>query len=89
MEFTDFQHEKHDNTYHSVYDKEHRHHRESPLLADTHRRHDTGEQVEIRTQMHQSGHSTLVRQKERPTSDLPVNTGGEKSDSKVQLVNVA
>ncbi|KAK6060098.1 hypothetical protein COOONC_02249, partial [Cooperia oncophora] len=58
----------------SVYDKDHHHHRESPLLVDTSLRRDTNE-VEIRTRMHSSGHSTLVRHSQRPNVDLPPNSG--------------
>ncbi|VDO32378.1 unnamed protein product [Haemonchus placei] len=60
---------------HSVYDKEHHHHRESPLLVDTHH---SDEQVEIRTSMHSSGHSTLVRSAQRPNVDVPLNAGAVK-----------
>ncbi|XGW33210.1 hypothetical protein V3C99_017575 [Haemonchus contortus] len=60
---------------HSVYDKDHHHHRESPLLVDTHH---SDEQVEIRTSMHSSGHSTLVRSAQRPNVDVPLNAGAVK-----------
>ncbi|KHJ97572.1 hypothetical protein OESDEN_02451 [Oesophagostomum dentatum] len=57
--------------------KEHHHHRrqmdsESALS-------DTTDDVEIRTQMHLSPASTLVRQSTRPDSDLPPSTGAVKA----------
>ncbi|CAJ0609895.1 unnamed protein product [Cylicocyclus nassatus] len=41
-------------------------------------RTDTQEEVEIRTRMHDSPASTLVRQSTRPNMDLPPNTGAVK-----------
>ncbi|WKY15713.1 hypothetical protein Q1695_000864 [Nippostrongylus brasiliensis] len=67
---------KTDYTYSSAHDKEH--HRHSPLLVNTDHRRDTTGEVEIRTQMHASGHSTLVRHSNQKNSDIPSNTGAVK-----------
>ncbi|KAK6033032.1 hypothetical protein OSTOST_00757 [Ostertagia ostertagi] len=56
----------------SVYDKDQHHHRDAPILVDTPRRRGTNEQVEIRTQMHSSGHSTLANYEAEVIPPVPL-----------------
>ncbi|KAK6033031.1 hypothetical protein OSTOST_00756, partial [Ostertagia ostertagi] len=62
----------------SMFEKDQHYHPDSALPIATQRRRGTNEQVEIRTQMHSSSHSTLVRSYQRPNEDIPPDTGVTK-----------
>ncbi|KAK6766686.1 hypothetical protein RB195_026143 [Necator americanus] len=66
---------RHSQSRHSH--KEHRHHRPKQIDVDS-LRSDSQDDIEIRTEMHFSPASTLVRQAVRPNLDLPPNTGAVK-----------
>ncbi|KIH65410.1 hypothetical protein ANCDUO_04269 [Ancylostoma duodenale] len=57
--------------------KEHRHTRSKPIDMDS-LRSSSQDDIEIRTEMHMSPASTLVRQSQRPDPDLPPETGAVK-----------
>ncbi|RCN51062.1 hypothetical protein ANCCAN_02849 [Ancylostoma caninum] len=71
-------HRRHSQTRHTHKEhKEHRHTRAKPIDVDS-LRSSSQDDIEIRTEMHMSPASTLVRQSQRPDPDLPPETGAVK-----------
>ncbi|EYC07085.1 hypothetical protein Y032_0072g680 [Ancylostoma ceylanicum] len=74
-------HRRHSQSRHSHKEhkehKEHRHTRAKPIDMES-LRSSSQDDIEIRTEMHMSPASTLVRQSQRPDPDLPPETGAVK-----------